>query len=53
MKVETVKFDKVINASEQNGKINHEPDSSKEQSINAPKKQCHFLIKLVIINVIR
>ena len=42
MKVETVKFDKVINASEQNGKINHEPDSSKEQSINAPKKTMPF-----------
>ena len=42
MKVETVKFDKLINASEQNVKINHEPETSKEQSINAPKKTMPF-----------
>ena len=49
MKVETVKFDKVINASEQNGKINHEPDSSKEQSINAPKKTSGMESVLIVI----
>lgn len=36
------KFDKVLNASEQFGKVNHEPDSSKEVQINTPEKTMPF-----------
>ncbi|SHE85443.1 oleate hydratase [Chryseobacterium sp. OV279] len=36
------KFDQVLNASEQFGKINHEPDSSKEVQINTPEKTMPF-----------
>ncbi|SFN08497.1 oleate hydratase [Chryseobacterium oleae] len=36
------KFDHVLNASEQFGKVNHEPDSSKEVQINTPEKTMPF-----------
>ncbi|MCC3216235.1 oleate hydratase [Chryseobacterium sp. X308] len=36
------KFDKVLNASEQFGNVNHEPDSSKEVQINTPEKTMPF-----------
>ncbi|PWN63807.1 oleate hydratase [Chryseobacterium viscerum] len=36
------KFDKVLNASDQFGKVNHEPDSSKEVQINTPEKTMPF-----------
>lgn len=36
------KFDKVLNDSEQFGKVNHEPDSSKEVQINTPEKTMPF-----------
>ncbi|KFF25422.1 oleate hydratase [Chryseobacterium vrystaatense] len=36
------KFDKILNASEQFGKVNHEPDSSKEVQINTPEKTMPF-----------
>ncbi|PQA91122.1 oleate hydratase [Chryseobacterium shigense] len=36
------KFDKVLNASEQFGNVNHEPDSSKEVQINTPDKTMPF-----------
>lgn len=38
MKKSTSKFDKVLNSSRQFGKVNHEPDSSKEIQINTPEK---------------
>ena len=36
------KFDKVLNASDQFGNVNHEPDSSKEVQINTPEKTMPF-----------
>lgn len=36
------KFDKVLNASNEYGKVNHEPDSSKEVQINTPEKTMPF-----------
>ncbi|MBO9690129.1 oleate hydratase [Chryseobacterium sp.] len=36
------KFDKVLKASDQFGKVNHEPDSSKEVQINTPEKTMPF-----------
>ncbi|PTT36889.1 oleate hydratase [Chryseobacterium sp. HMWF028] len=36
------KFDKVLNASGQFGKVDHEPDSSKEVQINTPEKTMPF-----------
>ncbi|RQO37991.1 oleate hydratase [Chryseobacterium sp. KBW03] len=36
------KFDKVLNASDQFEKVNHEPDSSKEVQINTPEKTMPF-----------
>ncbi|WP_106915084.1 oleate hydratase [Chryseobacterium aurantiacum] len=36
------KFDNVLNTSEQFGKVNHEPDSSKEVQINTPEKTMPF-----------
>ncbi|MGN7705703.1 oleate hydratase [Chryseobacterium sp. 22543] len=36
------KFDNVLNASDQFGKVNHEPDSSKEVQINTPEKTMPF-----------
>ncbi|RXM39647.1 oleate hydratase [Chryseobacterium sp. CH21] len=36
------KFDKVLNASDEFGKVNHEPDSSKEVQINTPEKTMPF-----------
>ncbi|KMQ68942.1 oleate hydratase [Chryseobacterium sp. FH2] len=38
----TSKFDKVLNASHEFGKVNHEPDSSKEVQINTPEKTMPF-----------
>ncbi|MGF7023388.1 oleate hydratase [Sphingobacterium sp. HSC-15S19] len=42
MKEITSKFDKVLNASAEYGNVNHEPDSSKEQQLNTPKKSMPF-----------
>ncbi len=42
MKEITSKFDKVLNASAEYGNVNHEPDSSKEQQRNTPKKSMPF-----------
>jgi oleate hydratase len=42
MKEITSKFDKVLNASTEKGKVNHEPDSSKEQQRNTPQKSMPF-----------
>ncbi|KFF17589.1 oleate hydratase [Flavobacterium hydatis] len=42
MKEITSKFDKVLNASTEKGKVNHEPDSSKEQQRNTPEKSMPF-----------
>jgi oleate hydratase len=42
MKEITSKFDKVLNASTVKGKVNHEPDSSKEQQRNTPEKSMPF-----------
>jgi oleate hydratase len=36
------KFDNVLNASDQFGNVNHEPDSSKEVQINTPEKTMPF-----------
>lgn len=36
------KFEKVLNASTEFGKVNHEPDSSKEVQINTPEKTMPF-----------
>ncbi|AZA99620.1 oleate hydratase [Chryseobacterium joostei] len=36
------KFNNVLNTSEQFGKVNHEPDSSKEVQINTPEKTMPF-----------
>lgn len=36
------KFDKVLNTSDQFGKVNHEPDSSMEVQINTPEKTMPF-----------
>lgn len=36
------KFDKFLNASTEFGKVNHEPDSSKEVQINTPEKTMPF-----------
>lgn len=36
------KFNKVLNASDQFGNVNHEPDSSKEVQINTPEKTMPF-----------
>lgn len=36
------KFDNVLNTSDQFGKVNHEPDSSKEVQINTPEKTMPF-----------
>jgi len=36
------KFDKFLNASDQFGNVNHEPDSSKEVQINTPEKTMPF-----------
>ncbi|SEW51671.1 oleate hydratase [Chitinophaga arvensicola] len=38
----TSKFDKVLKASGEYGKVNHEPDSSKEQQRNTPQKSMPF-----------
>lgn len=42
MKEITSKFDKVLNSSAEYGNVNHEPDSSKEQQRNTPKKSMPF-----------
>lgn len=42
MKPDTSKFDKILNASEQFGKVNHEPDSSKEVQVNSQQKTMPF-----------
>ncbi|WP_411972077.1 oleate hydratase [Sphingobacterium sp. Lzh-3] len=42
MKEITSKFDKVLNTSAEYGNVNHEPDSSKEQQRNTPKKSMPF-----------
>ena len=42
MKPDTSKFDKILNASEQYGKVNHEPDSSKEVQVNSQQKTMPF-----------
>ncbi|WON92314.1 oleate hydratase [Sphingobacterium sp. UGAL515B_05] len=42
MKEITSKFDNVLNASAEYGNVNHEPDSSKEQQRNTPKKSMPF-----------
>lgn len=42
MKPDTSKFDKVLNASEQNGKFVHEPDASKEIARNTKLKTLPF-----------
>ncbi|KIA98589.1 MULTISPECIES: oleate hydratase [unclassified Flavobacterium] len=42
MKGITSKFDKVLNASTEKEKVNHEPDSSKEQQRNTPEKSMPF-----------
>lgn len=38
----TSKFDKVLNAYPEYGKVNHEPDASKEVQINTPQKTMPF-----------
>lgn len=42
MSINTSKFDKVLNASDQFNKVNHEPDSSKEVQRNTPDKTMPF-----------
>ncbi|PZP45210.1 MAG: oleate hydratase, partial [Pseudopedobacter saltans] len=42
MKLDTSKFDKVLNTSAQNGKFNHEPDASTEIAKNTHKKTLPF-----------
>lgn len=42
MKPDTSKFDKILNASEQFGKVNHEPDSSEEVQVNSQQKTMPF-----------
>ncbi len=42
MKKITSKFEKILNASTEYGKVNHQPDSSKEQQRNTPDKAMPF-----------
>jgi oleate hydratase len=47
------KFDKVLKASDQFGKVNHEPDSSKEVQINTPEKTMLFQTRSETIKEIK
>jgi hypothetical protein len=47
------KFDKVLKASDQFGKVNHEPDSSKEVQIILLKRQCLFQTRSETIKEIK
>ncbi|AZA77463.1 oleate hydratase [Chryseobacterium sp. G0186] len=42
MSIINSKFDNILNTSEQLGKVNHEPDSSREVQINTPEKTMPF-----------
>lgn len=42
MKKITSKFEKILNASTEYGRVNHQPDSSKEQQRNTPEKAMPF-----------
>jgi len=42
MSIDTSKFEKILNASNEYGRVNHEPDASKEIQINTPEKTMPF-----------